>query len=101
VPYNRFLTLLFECHINIEILVNSTAIKYLYKYITKGHDMSYMKVEGCDETKAYVDAQYVSSPKGMHFAKSSREPSADNLEYQPLGGYSNFHFQVDCQQSHV
>ena len=64
VPYNKFLTLLFDCHINIEIPVNSTAIKYLYKYITKGHDRLYMKVEGCDKTKAYVDTRYVSSPEG-------------------------------------
>jgi hypothetical protein len=35
VPYNNFLTLMFQCHINVEIPVNTTAIKYLYKYITK------------------------------------------------------------------
>jgi hypothetical protein len=64
VPYNKFLTLLFECHINVEVPVNSTAIKYLYKYITKGHDRSYMKLEGWDETKAYVDARYVSLLEG-------------------------------------
>jgi hypothetical protein len=66
VPYNKFLTLLFECHINVEVPVNSTAIKYLYKYITKGHDCFYMKLEGFDDTKAYLDAQYVSSPEGKH-----------------------------------
>jgi hypothetical protein len=64
VPFDKFLTLLFECHINVKVPVNSTAIKYLYKYITKGHDRSYMKVEGCDETKAYLDARYVSPPEG-------------------------------------
>jgi hypothetical protein len=68
VPYNKFLTLLFECHINVEVPVNLTAIKYLYKYITKGHDRSYMKIEGCDKTKAYVDARYVSSPEGKYFS---------------------------------
>ena len=38
VPYNKFLTLMFKAHINVEIPVSSTAIKYLYKYITKGHN---------------------------------------------------------------
>jgi hypothetical protein len=48
VPYNKFLTLMFECHINIEIPVNTTAIKYLYKYIKKGHNQLYMKLDGKD-----------------------------------------------------
>lgn len=38
VPYNRFLLLKYSCHINVEIPVGSRPIKYLYKYLTKGHD---------------------------------------------------------------
>jgi hypothetical protein len=38
VPYKKFLSLMFECHINVEIPVNTTAVKYIYKYITKGND---------------------------------------------------------------
>jgi hypothetical protein len=59
VPYIKFLTLMFECHINVEIPVNSTAIKYLYKYITKGHNRSYMAVDVADETEGYVDGRSI------------------------------------------
>ncbi|KAI7946334.1 hypothetical protein MJO29_010861 [Puccinia striiformis f. sp. tritici] len=83
VPYNKYLTLEFECHINVEVPVNTTAIKYLYKYITKGHDRSYLKVEGCDETKAFLDARYVSPPEAawrlLKFPMSDRYPAVIRL----------------------
>jgi hypothetical protein len=67
VPCNNFLNLMFECHVNVKVPVNTTAIKYLYKYITKGHDWSYMKVDVTDEVKEYLDARYVSAPEGETF----------------------------------
>ncbi|KAI7949992.1 hypothetical protein MJO28_008813 [Puccinia striiformis f. sp. tritici] len=83
VPYNKYLTLTFECHINVEVPVNTTAIKYLYKYITKGHDRSYLKVEGCDKTKAFIDARYISPPEAawrlFKFPMSDRFPAVQRL----------------------
>ena len=38
VPYNCFLSLKFNCHINVEIVVSVVSVKYIYKYITKGPD---------------------------------------------------------------
>lgn len=38
VPYNSFLTLKYDAHINVEICSSVQAIKYIHKYITKGHD---------------------------------------------------------------
>ncbi|KAF5480113.1 hypothetical protein F2P56_000882, partial [Juglans regia] len=38
VPYNPYLLATFDCHINVEICSTITAVKYLYKYIYKGHD---------------------------------------------------------------
>ena len=63
VPYNKFLSLMFECHIYVEIPVNTTAVKYIYKYITKGHNQSLLKINGCNEIKAFIDGRYVSPPK--------------------------------------
>jgi hypothetical protein len=54
---------MFQCHVNIEIPINTTAIKYLFKYITKGHNRSYMGVKGNDELQMYIDARYISPPK--------------------------------------
>ncbi|GAA0187451.1 hypothetical protein LIER_34739 [Lithospermum erythrorhizon] len=38
VPYNPQLLADFNCHFNIEICFDIRVIKYLYKYIHKGHD---------------------------------------------------------------
>ena len=38
VPYNAFLLLKYNCHINVEISTSAQAIKYLFKYMHKGSD---------------------------------------------------------------
>ena len=43
VPYNSYLSLKYDCHINIEIVSSIMAIKYIYKYITKGPDRCIVK----------------------------------------------------------
>ena len=35
VPYSPYLTLKYNCHINIEICASAKATKYLYKYVSK------------------------------------------------------------------
>ena len=38
VPYNPYLCLKFYAHVNVEICSTVRAVKYLYKYVYKGHD---------------------------------------------------------------
>ncbi|XP_073156641.1 uncharacterized protein [Henckelia pumila] len=38
VPYNPYLLMRYDCHINVEVCSGLTVVKYLYKYIYKGHD---------------------------------------------------------------
>ena len=38
VPYNSFLLLKYNANINVEICTAVSAVKYLYKYVYKGHD---------------------------------------------------------------
>lgn len=38
VPYNPYLSAKFACHINVEICSTIESVKYLYKYVYKGHD---------------------------------------------------------------
>ncbi|CAN1274367.1 hypothetical protein LINPERPRIM_LOCUS15376 [Linum perenne] len=40
VPYNRYLIVKYQAHINIEVCHKGQLIKYLFKYITKGPDRS-------------------------------------------------------------
>ena len=37
VPYNPYLCQKYNCHINVEACMTIAAVKYLYKYIYKGH----------------------------------------------------------------
>jgi hypothetical protein len=38
VPYNPYTSLRYNCHINVEIVNSIRSVKYLYKYVYKGHD---------------------------------------------------------------
>ncbi len=44
VPYNPYLLLRFDCHINIETVCSVLSVKYLFKYVYKGPDMSLMRM---------------------------------------------------------
>ena len=60
VPYNPYLTTKYDCHINVEICSSITAIKYLFKYVYKGHDRATIEIIN-DEINLYLDARYISA----------------------------------------
>ncbi len=82
VPYNPYLSLLFNCHINVEVCTSVVAVKYLYKYVYKGHNCAQVDVgpvdavapDGTtpaqprmrDEIKIYQDDRYVSASEACH-----------------------------------
>jgi len=52
VPYPHFYLWKFRCHINMECILSIKAIKYIYKYVYKGHDRTTMEFGTCqDEIK--------------------------------------------------
>jgi hypothetical protein len=77
VPYNAYLCLKYDAHINVEICASVKCVKYMYKYVYKGHDKTKMTmtVKGKkkrekkdkkdkkdfshDEIEKYLDARYV------------------------------------------
>jgi hypothetical protein len=68
VPYNPYLSAKYGCHINVEVATGIQCVKYLYKYVYKGHDRTCVSVENdrhaegpVDEIKEYLDARYVSA----------------------------------------
>ena len=92
VPYNPNLLKKYEAHINVEVCCSIKAIKYLYKYIYKGHDKaSYtFRVTGVkeidrDEINRYFDAFYLSSAeacwKMFSFPMHSRCPSVQICKF--------------------
>ena len=74
VPYNSFLSKFFNCHINVEFCETVVAIKYVYKYITKGPDRCLVatkiddgtqKVENVNEVEEFVDARYLGASEAV------------------------------------
>ncbi|CAG8664149.1 16506_t:CDS:2, partial [Cetraspora pellucida] len=71
VPYNAFLLLKLNSHINVEVASTSHVISYLYKYIYKGPDRAMINVqleennrsehEIIDEINDYLNARYLSA----------------------------------------
>jgi hypothetical protein len=91
VPFNPYLTMRYQCHINVEVYSSITAVKYLYKYVYKGHDHALAVVQpeagalpavapqaavggadgnnvpaARDEVQNYLDGWYVSASEACH-----------------------------------
>ncbi|XP_021861966.2 uncharacterized protein [Spinacia oleracea] len=66
IPYNPYLLSLFDCHLNVEVCSTIMAVKYLYKYVYKGHDKITFNVvqDGStaivDEIQQYQAGRWVS-----------------------------------------
>ncbi len=60
--YCKYLLWKYRCHINVECIASIKAIKYIYKYVYKGHDRTTLEFgRSEDEVKMYLDARYVSA----------------------------------------
>ncbi|GBN44779.1 hypothetical protein AVEN_177839-1 [Araneus ventricosus] len=62
VPYNPWLLKKFNVHINVEVCASVKSVKYLYKYVYKGHDAASVKIqkEGAldhDEILSFVEVR--------------------------------------------
>jgi len=80
VPYNEWLLLKYNAHLNVEICTSIKAIKYLFKYVTKGADRARVAFSAesaasdeaevpaavaRDEVQEYVDARFVTPTEAM------------------------------------
>lgn len=68
VPYNAWLLLKYDCHINVEICSSFKSIKYLYKYVYKGVDRVSLQVypgPTYDEVQNFVDARWICAPEAL------------------------------------
>ena len=88
VPYNPYLLLKFQCHVNVEICCTIKSIKYLFKYIMKGSDKTMIGLSNnnslvsndnlmentnndtndiCyDEINQYLSTRYLCPPEAMY-----------------------------------
>jgi hypothetical protein len=79
VPHNLYLSTKYNAHINVEICSSVSSIKYIYKYVYKGHDRAIMEVSSSassnnaangeqqarNEIKEFVEGRYISAPEAF------------------------------------
>ena len=66
VPYNPYLLLGYDAHINVEIRTSIKVVKYLYKYIHKGPDRARIVIHNSiDEVTNYLDSRYVTASEAV------------------------------------
>ena len=92
VPYNPLSTMVYNAHINTEICSSVTAVKYLYKYVYKGHDKAVISFvndgelqqkKSRDEINLFLDSRYITASEGLwriyHYNMHSQYPSVIRL----------------------
>ena len=81
----------FDCHINVECAISFGSLKYINKYIYKGHDRTTMQINQNDEIKLYVDARYVAAAEAcwriFHFHLHGRSPAVVRLQVHTEGDH--------------
>ncbi|KAL4349802.1 hypothetical protein AHAS_Ahas10G0078400 [Arachis hypogaea] len=95
VPYNATLLLKYGCHINVEYTCQTSAIKYLFKYVHKGNECvtasffrlhdSADSVVTVDEIQNYHDCRYISTCQAswqlFEFEIQFKEPNVIHLPF--------------------
>ena len=103
-PCNRDLCIKYDVHINVERVVVRSVMKYLYKYVHKGHNPATIKLESGirhddseqhrnnrqrNEIWEYLDSRYVSTIESFwrifEFGLQHQYPLITKLQYHLHG----------------
>ena len=90
VPFNPYLCLRYNAHINVEVVASVESVKYLYKYIEKGPDRCMFRVGGPeqdirhDEITRFEVSRYISSSEAIwrifDFPIQKKYPPVEHLD---------------------
>lgn len=74
------------------------SVKYIHKYIFKGHDRTVFEVEGHDEIRDHIDGRFLSASEAawriFHFSMHGESPNVVRLAVH-LPGQHLVHFEAD------
>ncbi|XP_057250107.1 uncharacterized protein LOC104905070 [Beta vulgaris subsp. vulgaris] len=77
IPYNPYLSALFDCHLNVEVCSTIQAVKYIYKYVYKGHDKISFAVSAQQDPKPVDEIQQFQTGRWIHL------PNAQTVQFKP------------------
>ena len=82
-PYNPYLLLKYDAHLNVEACVGQHSVKYLYKYVLKNVDRGDRGMVRLDEITSYHDARVIGSSEAvwrlLGFDMHSASPGVERL----------------------
>lgn len=102
VPYNKYLSLKYNAHINVEICSSAQSVKYIYKYVYKGLDRASARLandqEPQDEIRDWQNSRYISTTESMWriyaFRLHQQSPTICRLDVH-LPGMERVYFRDD------
>ncbi|XP_074288129.1 uncharacterized protein LOC141613293 [Silene latifolia] len=84
IPYNPYMMSLFDCHLNVEVCSTIQAVKYLYKYVYKGHDKISFNVTAADTPQVIDEIEHFQSGRWVSPCEAMwRIYGIDLYEMQP------------------
>ena len=86
VPYDPYLSAKYDYHINIEVCASVKAIKYIQKYIYKGHDHATVGVgKHIDEILEHIGSRYIGPSKAFwHIAELPMHEEKPSVYHLPI-----------------
>ncbi len=94
VPHNVYLSTKYDAHINVEVCNNIRAVKYLFKYVYKGHDRATIEISRqndnatkgnvveVDEIKKYFNpSDDIAAWRIFKFDMHEQFPTVERLQY--------------------
>ena len=117
VPHNLWLSTKYNAHINVEVCSSVAAVKYLFKYVYKGHDKTKMAIHPAvarhrprrdndvvNEVEDFQDSRYVSACEALwrifKFRLHARSPSVKRLQVH-LEDHQTVSYQEDADLQDV
>ena len=103
VPHNEYLLVKGDCHINVEFIGSFTTIKYVYKYVHKGVDVSTFGIQEInekDEVTRFINARTI-DPYDAHWRMSEYRVQERFPAVQKLAIHTEGQHQVIFKEGHA